>query len=247
MNVFYFCSPAGVKVLEDLEVKITRPAEFNDPFEFLPRPNGSKRFSDEEAKMCESFHLTGAQFFHYLCFCRGYQNPRMWAQYAADHHGLVIEFDLGKEPFSNFTIENGGLLEVHYDKNERVPISECQVRDSERFKKISSRKGSAWKDEEEFRIMIPRYLVEQNVLQIRETIVGERVLTLWQITEGSIVSVTLGLRASADLRYTVKRLLEMKLKDVKLYEARCHNSEFTMERRPLSLLRMRGNSPSKFK
>jgi hypothetical protein len=35
--VFNYCDARGVSILQDLELKITPPNEFNDPFEFRPR------------------------------------------------------------------------------------------------------------------------------------------------------------------------------------------------------------------
>jgi len=34
--VFKYCDARGVSILQDLELKITPPNEFNDPFEFRP-------------------------------------------------------------------------------------------------------------------------------------------------------------------------------------------------------------------
>lgn len=233
MKAFHFCSPSGIKILENLEVKITRPSEFNDPLEFYPYPDGPGPASEMDKKSCEAFHLTGAQFFHFICFCRNFENPRMWAQYASNHTGLMVEFDLGKKPFDQFTIENGGLIEVKYDNPKRVPLSECRVQSPERFKKIASRKGSHWKEEEEIRIVVPRHLITSKAVDVRETVVGERTLTLWRILEECILSVTLGLRASEDLKYSAQRLIEQHHRSVKLFHAKCHVTEFSMVREPV--------------
>jgi len=38
MNTVYkYCCPRGVEILESLEIKVTQPNRFNDPFEFYPR------------------------------------------------------------------------------------------------------------------------------------------------------------------------------------------------------------------
>jgi hypothetical protein len=44
-TVYKFCGNHGVNVLENLELKITPPNQFNDPFEFTPRID----YSDEAA------------------------------------------------------------------------------------------------------------------------------------------------------------------------------------------------------
>jgi hypothetical protein len=237
MKVFYFCSPTGVKILENLEIKITRPSEFNDPLEFYPYPDISDPPSENDKRRCEAFHKTGAEFFHFLCFSRNFKNPRMWAQYATNHSGLMFELDLQQPPFRQFREGNGGLVVVNYRKKKRVPLSVCLKSGSERFKMISSRKGRAWEGEEEVRLMIPRGLDEDGLIQTRELIFGERLLTLLKVTEKSIVSVTTGLRASEDLSYTVKRLLETRFTNASLYRARCHLSGFTMVRELVNLTR----------
>jgi len=39
---YKYCGPEGVKILEGLDIKVTPPNEFNDPFEFTPRVISSK-------------------------------------------------------------------------------------------------------------------------------------------------------------------------------------------------------------
>ena len=161
----------------------------------------------------------------------------MWANYAVNHSGLMIELDLQKAPFRQFRKSNGGLIEVNYKKRKRVALSECAKQGTARFIAIASRKGRSWEGEEEVRLMIPRGMDENGLLKIREAIFGERLITLLKITESSIVSVTTGLRASEDLKYAVKRLLETRFTKTTLFQARCHLSGFTMVREQIKLLR----------
>ena len=36
MEVYKYCGDLGVEILEKLELKVTPPNQFNDPFEFAP-------------------------------------------------------------------------------------------------------------------------------------------------------------------------------------------------------------------
>jgi hypothetical protein len=164
----------------------------------------------------------------------------MWAHYAVNHTGLMFELDLSKTPFRQFRKSNGGLIEVNYRRRRRVPLSECRTQGTERFIKIASRKGRAWEGEEEIRLMFPRGLEENVQLKIREAVVEEKLITLLKITELCIVSVTTGLRASENLKYAIKKILETRFTKTKLFQAKCHIYGFTMVREPVSLLRKSG-------
>ena len=65
-------------------------AGLTDPFEPLVLDSGDPRLRHiiREARV----HL--AATYGLLSFCAGWQNPWMWAHYAAEHTGIVLGFDL---------------------------------------------------------------------------------------------------------------------------------------------------------
>lgn len=235
MKVFYFCTPIGVKILENLEIKVTRPTELNDPFEFLPYADGHTGDKETEKKNCDAFYKTAGETFLFLSFCQDFKCPRMWAQYAKDHSGLMFEFDLEETPFLEVAKSTNGFLRVDY-VSKRVPWSECDNMDTEAFKKVSSRKGYAWSAEEEIRLMIRRHPDGRTIpssLGLKDIVTDGKSVTLLPLTEACIASVTFGLRTSDDLKSAVRRLLENRFSKAKLFQAKHHDSDFTMTREPV--------------
>jgi hypothetical protein len=85
------------------------------------------------------------------CFTERFDNAQMWARYAAEGRGLVIEYDL-----SSVTIPEGALLKVTYG-NERGCVQVSNVLDpaqAGKFSKELAVKGSEWAVEEEWRLLV---------------------------------------------------------------------------------------------
>ena len=122
MKAFYYCNLNGLKILENLEIKITAPTEFNDPFEFYTYPDISNPTYDDFRRN-DAFQKASDGMFYFVCFSENSENPRMWSQYADNHRGLMFEFDLSKTPFSEFTLEGRNLIRVDYTSDKRVPLS----------------------------------------------------------------------------------------------------------------------------
>ena len=120
------------KLLETLTLKVNRPSEFNDPFEFSPvfdepvarsevrarlasvlSADAQKRrlpskFAEDLAAVVLSLKQSPhdwnfvaqqtvlpslSEHFGVVCFSAADTHPLMWAHYAAQHFGLMVEFD----------------------------------------------------------------------------------------------------------------------------------------------------------
>lgn len=149
----------GLDAITNLELRVTPPNEFNDPFEFTPRlaanseddwrayyrisrkQPGFPSISYDEFKRSFSIvrnaNAVGTQFqnmsskvFAVLCLSAHPRSVTQWAYYAAGHTGLVLELKMTEQPLLAL-IENGLLVRVHYcDADERKPQSIHRVVDS---------------------------------------------------------------------------------------------------------------------
>ena len=231
MNVFYYCTSSGLTIIENLEIKITPPSELNDPFEFYPYPD-TENPTIEDYEQADNFHHASYGMFYFVCFSKNSENPRMWSQYANNHKGMMIEFDLTKAPFCEFSEKDYNLIEVYYDQ-KRIPISMLNKNPIQMFYKLAKRKGKYWEQEEEVRLMIADCWIDGKKLKSKEFVQGENLIKTLELSKESIVSVTLGIRRTDELIRSVRRLLKTKLPTVKLYQAYRNHSGFSVDRNEL--------------
>ena len=140
----------GLDAIANLELKVTPPNEFNDPFEFIPRfvaetegdwqafyqnskkqsgfpPIGYDEFrrtysiSRSVATVRTKFQNLSSKLFAVLCLSADPQSVTQWGYYAAGHSGLVLELKMTEQPFSAL-IDNKLLITVRYcNADERKP------------------------------------------------------------------------------------------------------------------------------
>lgn len=227
MSVFYFCDYKGINILKNLEIKLSLPSELNDPFDSFPYDeNGC--ITDFENHQ----RASGGMIF-YLSMCRTYKNPRMWSHYASNHSGLMIEFDENAEPFKAFKDAEDRMFDVDYDTNKRVPMKLLQKDPSKYFHELAKRKGSDWKEEKEVRFYLASCWKDEMNLSIHDIIVDDKLITLMKISKESIVSVTYGFKASANLRDTILRLVRELNSNILIYEALPYGDSFNIMRKEL--------------
>ena len=196
------------KILIDHKIRFTQPSAFNDPFELVPIllipkgsvPQGHRSYefslsaprrpidvdtTDAEDR-CSDHHSRDLREsldreVGFLSLSRTWKSLSMWAHYAEDYTGAVIEFD-GSHEFFEWTFD------VHYSHDrpvrdlelygrERIPISEM------------CNKSTEWEHEEEVRVArclsdcelscirsgIPIYVSKIPHECIKRVIIGERV------------------------------------------------------------------------
>jgi hypothetical protein len=225
---------SGLKVLQHLSLKVTPPDQFNDLFEVSPvieRPvtkaearaslraaiGGDCRDrslpvalgndlaevvlglksnpSDLNYVAQQSVPSTVSQRYGIVCFSEVPDDMRMWAHYAAHSHGIMLEFDPAAPLFCG-----AGFFKVEYDNN-RV-VSEPQVVDEiSKVVALARRKCRDWENEAECRLVVP--LDQTTTLQTD----GGQPLRLLKIEPAWIRSVTVGQRASFEIKAEINKLL----------------------------------------
>ena len=120
----------GLEAIANLELRITPPNEFNDPFEFTPRLNDSEEESRVAHKLYQKrkgpisydefrnsrkqradeglrhrFQALAGKQMGVICFSADPTVVTQWAHYADGHRGLVLELNLEEEPFKSLLEE----------------------------------------------------------------------------------------------------------------------------------------------
>lgn len=159
------------KVFEDKTLRFTSPLSFNDPFELNPY---IKNLINEEKHIvvdAVSAHINSIGKAHefykkirtdllehtgMLCLSGKQDNLLMWAHYADEHRGIVLEFDKSHPFLLNPILkENTDLLfaleKVKYNKNRPHIDSDAYL---EKEKQIFLIKSKDWEYEDEYRMML---------------------------------------------------------------------------------------------
>lgn len=133
---------------------------------------------------------------HYgvVCFSAVEDHPLMWAHYAAQHYGVMIELDTTAPLFQLFT-----LVQVDYqsERSRIVPAPNCEF---QHIVALAGRKSPAWKYEKEYRLIVPLNMT-------RKLKSGNRDIHLLHIESKWIKSVTVGLLASIETKAEMNKLI----------------------------------------
>ena len=159
-------------IFEDKVLWFSNPLNFNDPFEL--KPHIKKLCNDEKHILVEAFqnHMNiseQANEFHYLTVKDILNNIgvlslsaikghlAMWAHYADNHKGIVIEFDKQHSFFQKMILPPESstvihhLKEVNYINNiNRKSINSIEYSNEETF----LTKSKDWEYEDEYRMTI---------------------------------------------------------------------------------------------
>ena len=130
MILYKYLPPERVDVLRDRRIRLTQPAEFNDPFDCSPSfttldatgvsvddvgaacgPGGDKGCLDAQLHVLQTImRLQDHQAVGVLSLAERPDNVLMWAHYGRSHRGFVIGFDT-RNPFF---MEDAHLAKVGY-------------------------------------------------------------------------------------------------------------------------------------
>jgi hypothetical protein len=135
-----------------------------------------------------------------LCMSRNGCHPLMWAHYAQEHRGLVIEFDSTAPCFSRKRSANdelGTFREVSY--SETRPILDSDSGD-DWFVRLALTKASEWTYEDEVRFLLELSSADRIVEK-------EMKIHLLDIPPSAIRSITVGCRAEPATIEMVKSAL----------------------------------------
>lgn len=135
-----------------------------------------------------------------LCVSRNGNQPLMWAHYADEHRGAVIEFNEGASCFNRRRTEEddfGYFRPVTYTSN-RPKVRLTEENGDHLFQVLALTKAVEWEYEEESRLLWP--------LSHADRVVSGSIHLL-SIPPEAVISITFGCRASAEFIEDVQALL----------------------------------------
>lgn len=226
----YLAVEGGIKTLEHLTLMFSNPADFNDPFEFLPRLElnpqscGDERTSNAQ----DQVQLYGCNSFIF-CMTKNEHNVRMWDHYGDKNQGLMIQLDFG---MTLAEYRKKWILPVLYDSEVRFdPLDKLlpPKERAKRFEDIVTHKGEDWKPESEYRWILSadnccHVGQEKKPEQKGELrLVDGKMKAFLPIPAASILKVTVGYHSSPSL-----------LRSVLAIRSR-HNAQWIVAKAKLSL------------
>ncbi|WP_420598967.1 DUF2971 domain-containing protein [Neptuniibacter sp.] len=239
-----FDSETSLKVITESTIKFSSPEEFNDPFDCAPyldvseitdeyvnellKKNGTSpadRIQNKQKYKCNLIRaIESGDFLKSInssisicCLSRSATQPLMWAHYANDHRGFVVEFKIPVE---------GELSVAHQHDEFLVPFSveytqerpQTHIVDNEpdQVEKCLLTKCDDWAYEEEERV-----------------ISYQRPAGIHQISPLLLSSVIAGMRMPAKdvelLNEAIQQHNQTHKKDVSLYHARPDQREYLIK------------------
>lgn len=134
------------------------------------------------------------------------RNLLMWGHYAKQHKGIVLQFEIAKDPVTM-------LNAIKVDYSDEYPIVNFAQDLSGQLGKSMFRKATGWNYEKEWRLFV----------------VGGA-STYLKFQPRALTGVIFGCRADDQLRLRIKKLVserqEKKLSALKFYNAKMHQSQY---------------------
>lgn len=161
MRAFHFMpSKYAFQVLRNMEIKVSRFDDLNDPFELY----GVELSNPAHRRSFKAFKRWASQRFGLLCFSCRWRNPLLWSHYGDRHRGVALEFQLDDDvvaevEYSTYRLRldikrklaSGGFSEEdayqmaitkskHWKYEEEVRVfvklSDCRIEDGRHFEKL---------------------------------------------------------------------------------------------------------------
>lgn len=155
-----------------------------------------------------------------LCFSKNGRHPLMWAHYADEHKGAVIEFASDRPCFNrgSYTEGVGSFVDVTYTKSRPI-LNAASGENALRVLALS--KAAEWEYEEEMRLLLPLADVDE--------VVDDK-YHLIKVDPLSVQSIICGCRASdafvAKITEAVQR--DIRLSHVRLYKAQPCKKDYVL-------------------
>ena len=147
--------PAALKSIEKRNLRVGRISEFNDPFEWRL---GIKGGSEEEDVILDAQLRVEIDQLNrnigVVCFSNAEDDPVLWATYADNHTGVVLEFDYAID-------DEGTLKKIEYSDNRPLIDAEWLHKGDDGkakikpvYEKMFNQKASSWAYEREYRVHV---------------------------------------------------------------------------------------------
>ena len=157
------------------------------------------------------------KIFGVFCLTTSKDNLTMWAHYADEHQGCVIEFDAGHK----FFVDQSSLQAVKYSQ-ERL-----RYKHGDKGGGYLYQKSSDWEKEQEWR-MHGEFSQMENEPWEDEKTKTKKTIYLAKIPPETITAVFLGLRMQPESIKALKQLCQAERKHVRLYRTELHPKEFAL-------------------
>jgi hypothetical protein len=166
--LYKYFPPERISVLENMEIRFSRPSEFNDAFDtdyLVPISQGS-------AAKAERLRLRNK--LGIFCLTERADNHLMWVHYAQNHTGFVLGFSAG----ASFFRDNNRVLDKVSYRNRPKVFGQADVN-------VCFYKSDKWRYEREWRCVRSFELSESRVVGIEPGLISQIILGSqmepWQI------------------------------------------------------------------
>ena len=141
----------------------SKPTDTNDPFEYLTAlttalPEEAVKHSMMRTQVAEHWQRVCAKNSFVLCLSQAEHNVRMWAQYAENHQGLMLELDFTQGALRQLS-DKRRLQRVHYGSGKRLDIPKLGAAEKltgPHVQQLATYKGIDWEHEREWRLFLSR-------------------------------------------------------------------------------------------
>lgn len=160
-----------------------------------------------------------SQMYGVVCFSATPIDPLLWTNYAAQHCGLMLEFDSAA-----MAVSGSEFVRVDY-RSERVSVDSSCGNERHQIIELAKRKSPAWTHEEEHRLIVSLKGITKN---------SSRTYRL-QVKPEWIKSITVGLRASHEIKGEINKLIRRS----ELGHLHCERYRMVMDAKTFLLNRQR--------
>ncbi|HEV7743813.1 MAG TPA: DUF2971 domain-containing protein [Pyrinomonadaceae bacterium] len=252
MLVYKYLHPHRIEVLQRGLIRFTQPAALNDPFEIMPNLHKIRQYYADQTKNLtrgmDPFSIVLADFttqinisktfgrwqadnaseLAFLSLSKNRNNLLMWSHYCNSHRGFVVGFDSSHPFFSALQAEKKSILrEVRYRSDRPIaPTPGGQWPDWTDFVMV---KSAHWSYEEELRLIA-------NPSGADEAELGPdgHAIYLFKFAAESVREVILGHRILKKDHDEIRRIVDDKYEDVKMFKTALSETKYDMNVFPLS-------------
>ncbi|WP_414664857.1 DUF2971 domain-containing protein [Horticoccus sp. 23ND18S-11] len=221
MKLYYYATESALSALWDQEIKVASPCDFNDPFEFLP---STENVTPENRTFCHAFQGSSRHHYYVLSMSERPNNIRMWAQYAANHTGLMIELNWDVGIFKELSA-GGALRKVDYENPKRVVIDPSNLSDKD-ILEVLTRKGNDWAQEQEWRLIFTSDFLER--IGGRHKLLNGQVAAFIPLRDECVSRVTVGHRSSSILFDSIEAIKRNRQAKWPIAKAKLSDYEFLL-------------------
>lgn len=230
----YVDAEGGLATLkgENVSVMFSKPSDLNDPFEFLPSLNGLSCDPSEFGPECKHLaspilsatadYLKREIELHWFVtsLTKADRNVRMWAQYAGNHSGIKLSFNLASSVILG---HKEWMRPVSYCAPARCDVTGLQAlpddEKGELLKQVATHKGPDWEHEKEIRWFLRD---DGQKHKASKRILGGKMRAFAELPHSCIQRVTVGYWSDPSLLRSVLELRKL------------HNAQWDVARAVLS-------------